>query len=58
MEIEEIIFRVKKNKMTKVKGVTFISDFLGTTKEEAREIYEYYIEKEGDLDNEDERCYN
>ena len=38
MEIEEIIFRVKKNKMTKVKGVTFISDFLGTTKEEARNI--------------------
>lgn len=55
MEIEEIIFRVKKNKMPKAKAVTFISDFLGTTKEEAREIYEYYIEKEGDLDNEDER---
>jgi hypothetical protein len=55
MEIEEIIFRVKKNKMPKAKAVTFISDFLGTTKTDAKAIYEEYIGSGSVLDKKSER---
>lgn len=58
MEINEIIFRIKKNKLSRTKGITLIADFLGTTKEDAEEIYNEYIEKGVALDNDVERWYN
>ena len=39
MNEDELIFRIKSNKITKSKAIILISDFLSITKEEAKEIY-------------------
>ena len=40
MNRKEVIWMIKRNNHKKKKAITLISDFLVTTKEEAKQIYE------------------
>ena len=46
MNRKEIIWVIKRNNHNKKTAITLISDFLVTTKEEAKQIYEEEFENE------------
>lgn len=46
MSRKEVIWMIKRNNHNKKTAITLISDFLVTTKEEAKKIYEEEFENE------------
>ena len=46
MNRKEVIWVIKRNNHSKKTAITLISDFLVTTKEEAKQIYEEEFENE------------
>ena len=50
MDEQEIISRIRINKIPKRKAIILISDFLSLNRKEAKEVYEWYFEESAELD--------